>query len=98
MEDDAVGEGQLADGRGLGVVHVQRAVGVRLDPGALGDSSGASRPTSGPRTTTQPVVLWATNSATLVWEMSRPLPITTRSSAISAISASRWLDTNTVRP
>ena len=99
VEDDAVGEGQLADGRGLGVVHVQRAVGVRLDPGALrrraaapaGPPRGRGRPPS-------PVVLWATNSATLVWAMSRPLPITTRSSAISAISASRWLDTNTVRP
>jgi hypothetical protein len=34
----------------------------------------------------------------VVSAISRPLPITMRWSAVSAISAIRWLDTNTVRP
>ncbi len=39
-----------------------------------------------------------TNSATVVSAISLPRPITTRWSAVCAISASRWLDTSTVRP
>ena len=38
------------------------------------------------------------NCSTVVSASSRPRPITTRCSAVSAISLIRWLDTNTVRP
>src|SRR5439155_10311561 len=40
----------------------------------------------------------ADSSATVVSASSRPRPITTSRSAVSAISLIRWLDTNTVRP
>src|SRR3984957_14179771 len=39
-----------------------------------------------------------TNSSTLVSAISRPLPITSRWSAVRAISLIRWLETSTVRP
>ena len=53
---------------------------------------------AGVRTLTDWRELPATKSATEVSAISLPLPMTTRCSAVSAISAMRWLDTNTVRP
>src|SRR5262249_18384987 len=60
------------------------------------------------RYSTAPLVSWknasssdsapADSSATVVSASSRPRPITTSRSAVSAISLIRWLATNTVRP
>ena len=50
------------------------------------------------RTCTDCRELARTNSSMLVSAISRPLPITSRWSAVRAISLIRWLETSTVRP
>ena len=52
----------------------------------------------GLRTCTDCWELDCTNSSTLVSAISWPLPITSRWSAVTAISLIRWLETSTVRP
>src|SRR5579859_7533026 len=58
----------------------------------------ASSAAWGLRTCTDCWELDRTNSSTLVSAISRPLPITSRCSAVRAISLIRWLETSTVRP
>src|SRR5580658_3884696 len=58
----------------------------------------ASSAAWGLRTCTDCWELDRTNSSTLVSAISRPLPITSRWSAVSAISLIRWLEISTVRP
>ena len=69
--------------------------GAGFSPAAASAACNCS--SCGPRTRTdcraRPV-----NSATEQSAISRPRPMTTRWSAVSDISVSRWLDTNTVRP
>ena len=47
---------------------------------------------------TASVLFSAVNSSTVVSAISRPRPMTTRRSAVRAISLMRWLETRTVRP
>src|ERR1700684_915927 len=58
----------------------------------------ASSAAWGLRTCTECWELDRTNSSTLVSAISRPLPITSRWSAVRAISLIRWLEISTVRP
>src|SRR4029077_5218867 len=58
----------------------------------------ASSAAWGLRTWTDCWELDRTTSSTLVSAISRPLPITSRWSAVRAISLIRWLETSTVRP
>src|SRR6204780_4044655 len=58
----------------------------------------ASSAAWGLRTCTECWELDCTNSSMLVSAISRPLPITSRWSAVRAISLIRWLETSTVRP
>src|SRR5580704_12254965 len=58
----------------------------------------ASSAAWGLRTCTDCWELDRTNSSMLVSAISRPLPITSRWSAVRAISLIRWLETRTVRP
>ena len=67
------------------------------DPGPHGGRPG-ERGRSGVTSLTAAPPLLATKSATLVSAMSRPRPMTTSWSAVSAISLIRWLETKTVRP
>jgi len=63
-----------------------------------GLQQAASSAAWGLRTCTDRWELDRTNSSTLVSAISRPLPITSRWSAVRAISLIRWLETSTVRP
>src|SRR5579863_7271220 len=60
--------------------------------------SSRSRAWAGVRTSTERSELRWMNSWVEVSAISRPRPITTRRSAVTAISLIRWLDTKTVRP
>ena len=89
------GEGDAADRLGVGV-GAQRAVGedgVEVMP----EAARARAARAGRRTAT--MVPAADSSSRLVpWDTMRPLPITTRSSAMTSISCSRCEDSRTVPP
>ena len=103
-------DGELVEGYAVGGRHPadlgraqagndQGAVGTELDGGApqgqgVGQFSRLQRP--GPDGGRAECPL--TKSSVLASAMMRPLPMTSRWSAVWAISLMRWLDRNTVRP
>ena len=99
VEGYAVGGGHPADlgraqaGNDQGAVGSGGARHVRSRAKASASSLGSSA-----RARTVAVECPLTNSSVLASAMMRPLPMTSRWSAVWAISLMRWLERNTVRP
>ena len=99
VQGDRVAGGEVADDLDRRATHQQRRAVVGLASSARRRSSTRRSVSScGLRTRTVSAPERPTNSLTVVDAISLPLPMTTSRSAVLAISASRWLDTNTVRP
>ena len=98
VDGDAVGGGEIADAVG-GQARDGEFAGCRAGRGgAGGGEQGGQALRVGERTRTVLCPAAAMTASTLSSASSRPRPITTRCSAVRAISLIRWEDTNTVRP
>ena len=98
MDGDAVGGGEVADAVGgrAGDVSSPGAVTVALAPWAARRAASARPGGNGRARVLCPLA--ATKASTLSSARRRPWPITTRCSAVRAISLIRCDDTSTVRP